>query len=331
MKDRPWWTDECKPTLTGREIFADMKYVGGDKHPVMVAEFRSLDHVMDVAESCMPIGSGIEIDGGDWVYGSLGKDETYKALREGRSPSENTRKIYEDLREEVQCRIIQGGFSKARSARRKRVKSWAGGSLNVNRYLESRNSGRITPCFNTMRKRADRQVVRIGINTLMSCGNRQKAWFNLSANAATMCEALEQLGYGVEIVGVSSCRYKMHSGKSRKFSPGGEKCKAYREFTYATMWVLKSYDDPLDIERIMSIGCPGLSRDVTFRVDAMCHGVMYLVGGSQDGSSQCIETRKDVTKELGLDIMMEKTWSESGDERNATRIVGKIKELLGEQ
>jgi hypothetical protein len=330
IENTPWVKDAVKrgfpvPEESGREIKAD-QIRGSGGCLVHVVRYRSLDHILSVVNEAMPIekcygARDMPDDASEhWTYGDLGQEESYKAMTEGRSPSEKSRKIYEEVRNEVQARILGGEVSRCRSARRKRRNAWAGGSINVPQYLATRDSGP-APCFRTMSRRADRPVVRIGINVSMSCGNAEIAWFKLAANAAAMSEAFENLGYGVEIVGLS-CALKCED-RSRSIDPQGKKCESYTDFWYSIGWDLKSADDPLDIERIMSIGQPCLLRDVMFRAGIVTCG--------KTPGAQCLDTPDDVVKASNVDILLEKTWGRGGATENADRIVGKIKELLGEQ
>ena len=327
LKDRPWVKKMAghgwpAPKDSDQLIHADQ--IRTDRGTLLHSvRYRSLDHLLGVTNEVLPMTNrSIEEYIGEaddeWAYGDLGRKKSYKAMSEGRSPSEKTRVIYQQVRDSVQARILGGDISRCRSARRKRSKAWAGGTINVPAYLATRDMGP-RPVFRHMSRRADRPVVRIGINVSMSCGNDATSWYRQSACAAAMAEAFENLGYGVEIVGVS-CGLKVE-GRSRSIAPNGDKCKSYRDFWYSISWDLKSADDPLDIERIMSVGQPALLRDVMFRAGVATCG--------KTPGARCLDTPEDVCDAIGVDIMIEKTWGRSGTEENAERIVGKIKELLG--
>jgi hypothetical protein len=72
----------------------------------------------------------------------------------------------------------------------------------------------------------------------------------------------------------------------------------------------------------MSIGQAGTFRDYGFRSQWVQHGV----NASGRGHSRDVP-EEIVTEGLGLDMMVETTWSRDGIGRQARRLVGKIKQL----
>jgi hypothetical protein len=257
-----------------------------------------------------------------WGKGSNFKD-TKEILGKGIAPNQKCLDIFEELKDVVNAKLgLAVPVERCRSARRKRRPAWAGGSINMARYNEMQTTGKVIPCFTGLTRRADRPIVRIGLNTSMSCGNQPEDFGRISAVAGVLCEKLESLGYGVEIYAVDSCRpYGM---SNRKYDAmGHRKTKGWGEYWMNTKWLIKNGDEPLDCQRIMSHGMSGLLR---------CWGfsACYLMHGACDPSSMsCLDTPREVIESCGLDIMVEKSWSRTNSEANADRIVGMVEELVG--
>ena len=290
------------------------------------AHYRSLDHLVDVTNRALP-ASKVPSFGREkkWRYGNWSRKATYTALAEGRSADPNAQDVFQRMRDAVKARMIDGKIAKCRTAIRQRSKSWGGGSLNVGRYMASLATGIPAPVYDVRTRRAERPIIRIGINVSMSCGNELENFTQLAANAAAMAEAFESMGYGVQIVGMSVNLVRGCHSVLRKYTPAGEKCKPYDEWWSGLTWDLKSADDPLDTDRILSIGMPGLLRDVIFRAKpvALAHGVM---------NAACKDCPTEVAEACDVDVLLERSWSRTNrDEQNADRIVGKINELLAKE
>ena len=212
-------------------------------------------------------------------------------------------------------------LERCRSARRKRKPSWAGGNVNIAKYIETEQTGKIQPCFSGLSKRADRPVVSIGVRVSLSGGNGGAAFGNIAAAAAVLCDKLETLGYGVEIHGLCMSEYRAHR---HLVKPDGEPCGAKwrdRGCWAATTWMLKTADEPLDVQRIMSQGMSGVQRGYNFPALSLIHGGLTAGGNSMDSPNEIVNA-------LGYDIVIEKSWSRSNKEANAARICGIVKDLL---
>ena len=262
------------------------------------------------------------VDEHRWTWGEHEPDETTEILEKGIAPSERCKKVYEELRDEVEGVIgMSVPLERCRSARRKRKPAWAGGNVNVAKYIETQQSGKIQPCFSGLSKRADRPVVRIGVRVSLSCGNGGEAFGNIAAAAAVLCDKLETLGYGVEIHGLCMSEYRGHR---HMVEPTGEPCSSLWKkhgCWAATTWMLKTADEPIDVQRIMSQGMSGVQRGYNFAALTLIHGGLTAGGCSVDSPDEVVKT-------LGYDIIIEKSWSRSNKSANAARICGIVKDLL---
>lgn len=251
--------------------------------------------------------------------------DTKDTLEKGVAPNTEALKVYEELREIVEAKIgLAVPIEKCRSARRRRVPSWGGGSINMSRYNEMKTTGKVIPCFTGLSKRADRPVIKIGLNTSMSCGNRQSDFARIASACAVLCDKMETLGYGVEVYAVDSARCA-YMERFPNLANGKKKNKKsdFAEFWKVTKWLLKEGDNPMDVQRIMSHGMSGLLRCWGFSNEFLVHG------GGDPSNTYCNDTPKEVVKEAGLDLLIEKSWSRSNAESNADRIVGMVQELIG--
>ena len=108
------------------------------------------------------------------------------------------------------------------------------------------------------------------------------------ALSAIFAEILENMGYGVEIYGAS-----MFSTIGRvKRKTGAKWC--------GLLFPVKAVTEPLDFDRIYSLGLPGLLRDVQFRVEEYLHG---------DHGGLCEAPPQDVLKASDVDVIVEKSWT----------------------
>lgn len=288
--------------------------------------FCTWDSVDDMMEQCSRMCNGkvnhtkwAGKKGFTWDSGSYTHHKD--TLSKGVAPTEEILNIYQELRDVVDAKFVSVPMEKMRSRKRKRNMTWAGGSVNMARYNEMMNTGRIAPCFNGLSKRADRPVIKIGLNCAMSWSNSDISFARISSMCAVICDKMEEMGYGVEVYGVfSGLTYNTclnHANGMKK------KNGTWDEYWMVDKWLIKSGDEPLDVQRVLSHGMSGLLRLWGFMTEFFCHGA------SNPSSTSANDCPPEVVKEAGLDILIEKSWSRSSNEENADRIVGLIEELIG--
>ena len=328
-QDFPWFGDNFlpKPNLTG-DILLGEQVTTDRGNIVNRVEFRDLGHMRSHLEEALPVDVWMREahhmhDGDeDWVYGST-REEAEEIWDKGIAPNDKAREVYEEMRDALAAQFVSTGMQKCRSRRRRRVHAWAGGSVNVPKYLESRESGVPAPVFRTMSKRADRPVVRIGLNTSMSCSMSPDQFAKIGAITACMCEKFEELGYGVEVVSLSCGLWE--KGVKRRVGLDGKKLgkrEAWSDCWAVPIVPIKRADEPLDAERVLSMGQPGTLRDLAFRARYLCLGI----------TSGCSvpDLPEDVVEACGCDVVIERKWTRGNPEETADRIVGKMKQIIGE-
>lgn len=325
-KDFPWFnhSDFPCPHLTGDVLLGEQitTMKGSNVHRV---EFRDLDHMRSHLDEALPYEEwdreAMLGNDPDWTYDGSSREETIECWEKGIAPSQESRKIYEDMRDSVRAQFVSTDMRKCRASKRRRVNAWSGGSVNIPKYLDSKESGIPAPVFRTMSKRADRPVIRIGLNTSMGAQQVGEKFAKIAAITACMCEQFEMLGYGVEVVGISCGLWE--KGPKRRVALDGRKLDAkdaWKDCWCTPIVPLKRADDPMDAERILSMGQSATLRDLGFRSRYLCLGIT--------GSCAVPDMPDDVVEACGCDVVIEKKWSRGNPKETADRISGKIQEIL---
>ena len=193
-KDFPWFnhSDFPCPHLTGDVLLGEQitTMKGSNVHRV---EFRDLDHMRSHLDEALPYEEwdreAMLGNDPDWTYDGSSREETIECWEKGIAPSQESRKIYEDMRDSVRAQFVSTDMRKCRAAKRRRVNAWSGGSVNIPKYLDSKESGIPAPVFRTMSKRADRPVIRIGLNTSMGAQQVGEKFAKIAAITACMCSS----------------------------------------------------------------------------------------------------------------------------------------------
>ena len=130
-EDFPWFGQYGypKPNLTGDILFGEQVITprGNTVHRV---EFRDLDHLQSHLEAALPWDRWCGSAGREsWVYDGSTRERTLEVWDKGIAPSQEIRREYEQLRDKVQAQFVSVDMRKCRAAKRKRVRSWAGGAI----------------------------------------------------------------------------------------------------------------------------------------------------------------------------------------------------------
>jgi len=325
---------------------ADVRWVnkaddgGVQWHKVHEIRFPSLTDLMRQAETERPFDEdthygvkyGRDHDD-EWVFGSHGSKGTDEILLQGKAPSDKCREIYHELNTEITARMgLELPMEECQSARRKHEYDWCGGFVHPIRHLESTFTDRPIPVFDSVTNIGVNPIIKIGINVCVSWGNSEETFGRMSAMAACLCERLTALGYGVEIWGLSN-QHQDHppwddGTKDPDGSPvtgdpdGGHTGTCWDDYNVAIMWPMKGGHEPLDVERIMSVGVPGLFRRYCFQIQRSS-----CIGDPSHG--RALETKDYVRDALGLDTIVETSWGEGGDQ--CDRVMGLLHQLVGEK
>jgi len=272
-----------------------------------VAHFESIRKYVEQAERVCPADSQgmLEFLYGreEWTHGKgITPEQTIEGLRRGLAPSEAAREEFRNQRQ-----AMKGIMSEAKaqvvmkSNRRKRVHQWGGGSINMNRYMVAKRTGKPTPVYRTMTRRCDTPTIRLAYNYCLSHQNKLESFLQTVAMAGALAEALIAEGFGVTIDAISA---SVNDGPNRDW-----KCTTIR---------VKHLEEPVNPERLMSTAYPGLLRFYGFRMD---ESLFKYYNGN------CLDVPVQAVKMLGYDSILGKSWN--GHEQRQ-RLIGEVKAVIAD-
>jgi len=264
-----------------------------------ILSFSSVNEYLDTAEKSKQLAE-INPNYGDnesWQFGSdieaNTQEKTYSLLRAGKGLS-SVRKLSRKYREELQNSDLGEIVNRTKSVKRVRRYNDFDGNLDFDRVMSGN-----TDYWEKMRRDGQAQVVRIGINYSLSAGNNINSFSRIVGLSAIFAELLEELGYGVEIYG--SSLYQNHKKPSKK-----------RKKWLGIMFPIKSATEPLDFDRIYSLGLPGLLRDCEFRTEQYifgCHG------------GRCSSPPQDMLKFADVDVLITKSWTSGNQVEKIIQVI----------
>tara|TARA_R110002020_G_scaffold72318_9_gene186194 strand:+ start:4585 stop:5613 length:1029 start_codon:yes stop_codon:yes gene_type:complete len=241
----------------------------------------------------------IEKDG-SWAFGTSEESDdstkTDKLLEDGRSTTsvkKIIRKTLKDIRLAGVDKMLNERFE---SVKRKRVWCEDGSELDIDRIM----TGDPDHWIKTKRN-GKKRVINIGINTSASCGNGASVFAKNVALAYVTAEALENLGYGVKITAINSSYY----------SDGGNGNSSHET---ASTFPLKRATEPVDIERVGSIGLPSMLRYYGFVTDGLIH---------RQTCGYCWDMSDEMKGFLNIDILVSTSWS-TGDAHAQARKISRV-------
>lgn len=302
MRPRKW----CVGSIYNMPVtFNENTDVFGEHHSLPETElgivrFRSLRTYLDQMDRMTDAFKGYN---NPWALGTVSLEDTMSNLREGRAPNDDIEKAYRLRRKELD--LAMGALTESkmiRSARRKRVRSWSGGAINVQRYLASVNNNAPAPVFDRMSKRHQTPIIKMGINFCMTAGNEAEDFARLIASASAIVDLLTVKGYGVQ---VDACGITSTDGAKNTDFQG-------------VIIPIKRDDEPMNIGKFLSLSHPGLMRNYWFRTRATYFGRLSGEGCSKD-------TPEDVVNHLGYNIMIGKTWAR---DTQCQTIIGDVQSML---
>ena len=248
----------------------------------IVFEFSSITELIETAKKCRNIRIDMRKD---WKYGELGSwKKTEQYLRAGKGLSA-VRKISRKYRHEFENTKLSEITQRVTSCKRKRRYNDNDGDLDLERVMSGSDE-----YWTKIMRNGDQKTVRIGVNFSISHGNDTESFSRVVALSAVFAETLESLGYGVEIYGC--CLYRTRGGRNKRYGEMG------------MTFPVKQVTEPLDFDRIYSIGLQGLLRHAKFRVE------QYLTGGF---GGNCQEPSQDFINLAGLDVIIGRSWTDGNE------------------
>ena len=290
----------------GHIIAAEVPKTGKDKHRLRVARYDSMrQYVRQIDEALPPdsraVQTRLRANGEDWTWGNeLDKEKTEEGLRRGLAPSDEAREEYRRQKSKMKRVMADAKNSVVmKSNRRKRIHQWAGGSINMNRYIVAKRTGKPIPVFRSITRRCDTPTIRLAFNIALSSTNGIAGFVQTVAMAGALADCLTAEGFGVTVDAIDSCR---------KYGDG---------WTCIAMPV-KTLDQPVNPERLMSCAYPGLLRDVGFRAGDLLFN---------EYNGICDDMPDEIRRRLGYDCVLGKTWSE--DEQRQ-RLIGQVQAVIAD-
>lgn len=234
-----------------------------------------------------------------WETGGIGRAEADRLIRVG-SPTPLVSRVYEKVRDAVEATVGPRVQEHAVSCRR--VRRWGedGDVADVARVLAGD-----ADCWSRRTRAAKRRTFRLAINTAVSAGCDANVFARIAAATCAIADALSRRGYGVELTPI---RHDMD--------------KSLRLFTFAPV---KRADEPLDVDRVLSLGSPAFLRRVGFALENATGTDFGWGRGSPRHPDRALLAA------FGFDYCFGTAWGkgEAGDERMTENCDGFILETFG--
>ena len=213
-----------------------------------------------------------------WAFGEFGDShKTERCLIDGIAPE-----IVVTAAELAQAGMMVQMEAAEIAPTRRRVQCYsdAGDVIDVDRMI----NGHDRP-WSAVKLGRQIPIVRIGINFALSSGNEPQDFARIVGTAAAAAQCLTVAGYGVEIIGAACV-----ATKGRKLS------RTHSAHTFT----LKSSDEPMDIQRVCSIGAPGLLREYWHRINQRDSG---------EATGICSGFPRHWWNEIGVDYLISRNHS----------------------
>ena len=261
-----------------------------------ILNFSSMSEFLNTAEK----GHSDYGDSDGWAFSDdkecNNREKTYSLLRAGRGIS-SVRKLSKKYRHELENSDLSEIVNRTKSVKRTRRFNDFDGNLDFDRVMEGNPE-----YWEKVQRDGKAQIVRIGINFILSCGNSIESFSRMVGLSAVFAELLENLGYGVEIYGAGMVQSRNNHLKKRKKWIG-------------TLIPVKSATEPLDFDRIYSLGLPGLLRDAYFRVEDHVFGCS---GGI------CNSIPMESVKFADVDVFITKSWTEGNQSERIMQVIDNL-------
>ena len=266
---------------------------------VSILQWRDINELIDYSFINGDLDKNTELFGNNrWSLSNNRECSTQnrseKLLKSGRGLS-TIRKISQNYRDEFQNTDLNDLMNTVQSVKRTRKFNDFDGNLDFDRVM----SGNMD-YWERVERTGDYKVVRVGINYGMSNGNTIDNFSRLVGLGAIFCEILENIGYGVEIYGANIKQGGM--GDDKKVN--------------GHIFPVKAVNEPLDFERIYSLGIPALLRRFTFRTE-------YVLSGDYGGWSYM--PKQDVLDVANIDVLLTRSWTDKN--KQVDKIIQAIENL----
>ena len=235
-------------------------------------EFDSIPHLVDTVEmlhdkedlknKMNDDHSRYHYEGEDeWTYGTEFRNriQTKEALLECKV-SEKMWKTIDFLRDSLLAdEDIKRLMEKAPSIKRHRKFGLSGDELDIDRVL----SGDPQHWQYTTRGKQS-NVIRIGLNIAVSSGNEEGVFLQMAAIASVASDLAYKAGAAVEFIMVAFSRNTYRQADNPYVTSKGNKIGEMSKSFSGALATIKKAEEPFSIERVASLGIPGLFRHYIF-------------------------------------------------------------------
>lgn len=281
-----------------------------------VSRLKNLDDVINIFNNLD--SEQQELEGRrSWTFGDIGEKLTDKLLKNG-DVVDDIYKYVEEYKQELEGSELENLKTKVKSCVRKRKFSEEGYDFDLSRVLNGDPDYRIN-----ITQEGKKHFVTIGIQITLSCGNGDKQFAKNTAIAVVLCELLEELGYGVQVVALSSVYNQLIVRKHRLKSLGADPKISDKIITGKSetghTFTLKRAEDPMDIRQISCTALSGLLRKYTFAFDRVCYGGV---------TGTCYESSDEYLRFCGIDLLVSTQWSQGEIQKQTTSITKAVTDLI---
>ena len=248
------------------------------KDGMSLAIFKDIDDYMEYSKD-----SKYNVKDERWAYSRIGKKKTDELLKCGDAQDELIKMVYK-IRDEIAFSNLEGLQTSFKSCKRRRVFRDEGSDLDIDRVMSGESE-----YWSSIKRDGKKEFITLGIQIALSCGNKAKDFAEQTAIALVTCEILESLGYGVEIVCLSS----VYSSDT-DFVEVGE------------IFTIKKSEDVTDVRAVASTSLSGLLREYSFK------NSQKIIEGH---TGYCKVTSNKFLALTDINILIAKQWS-NGDHIN---------------
>ncbi len=238
-----------------------------------------------------------------WVYGNLfkGKEVTMSCLNTGSVPDLLLNKVDEE-RESLIKKHPELLDLEMLAVKKKRKKKFTedGGELNIDKYMSGEPE-----YWQAISAKPNKKSVKIAV----ACDIPSAADADLTARTMTVAAAL------VDILSRANISTEVHFCSLGLKSTSGIRYSGF----FAK---IKESDRPIDIQRFLSAGAPGLFRHYCFSLN---ENTLYGVPDDSYGYPTKRDQADEIGQTLGFDIIMH---TNGNFDQNLSLVVNKIKEIL---
>lgn len=292
----------------------DVEFSDDNKRLLAVARFNSLDDAIDTINDLPSKFKRVKDVNDEWTYGEIPKQPTRKSyadelLKNGDCLDEVADYV-EKYKEKLDIELSDLNTTFKSCVRRRRF-SDDGAELNIDRALSGEPE-----FWETHKRDGKKRFITLAVQICMSHQNKKESFAKNMALAYSVCEILENLGYGVNIDILSSA----HNMASRSWMKKRYKLKSNTTYTDAESGFIarvKDSADRTDLRSLASASIPSVLREYSFVIFRSLFSGTY---------GNCMETTQEYLDFCEVDLLIAKQWNKEAEQLE--QIVQSIRGLI---